>query len=58
MEEPTRTAGATDAGDPACEVSTRKYARVIPEMAETVGVSKSAVSRETIEASERVLSRS
>ena len=36
-------------------VSTRKYARVIPEMAETVGVSKSAVSRETIEASERVL---
>ena len=36
-------------------VSTRKYARVIPEMAEAVGVSKSAVSRETIEASERVL---
>jgi len=36
-------------------VSTRKYARVIPEMAETVGVSRSAVSRETIEASERVL---
>ena len=34
-------------------VSTRKYAtRVIPELAETVGVSKSAVSRETIEASE------
>ena len=36
-------------------VSTRKYGRVIPEMADTVGVSKSAVSRETIEASERVL---
>ncbi len=37
-------------------VSTRRYAEVIPEMADTVGVSKSAVSRETIEASERVLS--
>jgi len=36
-------------------VSTRRYAEVIPEMADTVGVSKSAVSRETIEASERVL---
>ena len=36
-------------------VSTRKYARVIPAMAETVGVRRSAVSRETIEASERVL---
>jgi len=36
-------------------VSTRKYARTIGEMADTVGVSKSAVSRETIEASERVL---
>ncbi len=36
-------------------VSTRKYKRVITEMADTVGVSKSAVSRETIEASERVL---
>jgi transposase-like protein len=36
-------------------VSTRKYKRVIAEMADTVGVSKSAVSRETIEASERVL---
>jgi putative transposase len=36
-------------------VSTRKYSRVIPEIADTVGVSKSAVSRETIEASERVL---
>jgi putative transposase len=38
-------------------VSTRKYGRVIPEMADTVGVSKSAVSRETIEASERVLEK-
>ena len=37
-------------------VSTRKYGTVIPEMADTVGVSKSAVSRQTIEASERVLS--
>jgi transposase-like protein len=36
-------------------VSTRKYAEVIPEMADTVGVSKSAVSRESAEASERVL---
>lgn len=36
-------------------VSTRKYGRVVPEMADTVGVSKSAVSREAIEASERVL---
>ena len=36
-------------------VSTRKYGAVIGEMADTVGVSKSAVSRETIEASERVL---
>ena len=36
-------------------VSTRKYGRVIGEMADTVGVSKSAVSRETVEASERVL---
>ena len=36
-------------------VSTRKYGQVIPEMADTVGVSKSAVSREAIEASERVL---
>jgi len=36
-------------------VSTRKYSRVIPQMADTVGVSKSAVSREAIEASERVL---
>lgn len=36
-------------------VSTRKYGRVIPQMADTVGVSKSAVSRETIRASEHVL---
>ncbi len=36
-------------------VSTRKYSRVIGEMADTVGVSKSAVSRETTRASERVL---
>jgi transposase-like protein len=33
-------------------VSTRQYKRVLPEMAETVGVSKSSVSAETIEASE------
>lgn len=36
-------------------VSTRRYQRVLPEMAETVGVSKSEVSRETIEAGERLL---
>ena len=36
-------------------VSTRKYKRVIPEMAETVGVSKSAVSRANIEAGEKLL---
>jgi putative transposase len=36
-------------------VSTRRYEQVIPEMAETVGVSKSQVSRETIEAGERLL---
>jgi len=36
-------------------VSTRRYKGVIPEMAETVGVSKSQVSRETIEAGERLL---
>jgi len=38
-----------------CGVSTRKYQRVLPEMAETVGVSRSSVSREAIEASEQVL---
>ena len=36
-------------------VSTRRYEHVIPEMAETVGVSRSEVSRETIEAGERTL---
>jgi putative transposase len=36
-------------------VSTRRYKHVLPEMAETVGVSKSEVSRETIEAGERTL---
>jgi putative transposase len=36
-------------------VSTRRYQQVLPEMAETVGVSKSQVSRETIEAGERLL---
>ena len=36
-------------------VSTRRYQRVIPEMADTVGVSRSTVSREAIEASEAVL---
>jgi transposase-like protein len=36
-------------------VSTRRYQRVIPEMADTVGVSRSTVSRETIEASETAL---
>ena len=38
-----------------CGVSTRNYARVVPEMAETAGVSKSSVSRECIEASEAEL---
>jgi putative transposase len=36
-------------------VSTRRYSRVIPEMANTVGVSRSTVSRESIEASEAAL---
>jgi transposase-like protein len=36
-------------------VSTRRYEGVLPEMAETVGVSKSQVSRESIEAGERLL---
>jgi len=36
-------------------VSTRHYQHVIPEMAESVGISKSSVSRETIEASEAAL---
>ena len=34
-------------------VSTRQYAGVIGEMADTVGVSKSAISRDTIEAAEK-----
>jgi putative transposase len=38
-------------------VSTRCYRKVIPQMADTVGVSRSAVSRETIEASEAALKR-
>lgn len=38
-----------------CGVSTRRYAEVLPQMAEQVGVSRSQVSRETIEAGERVL---
>ena len=36
-------------------VSTRSYQHVIPEMAESVGISKSSVSQETIEASEAAL---
>jgi putative transposase len=36
-------------------VSTRRYEKVLPEMDQTVGVSKSQVSRETIEAGERLL---
>jgi hypothetical protein len=36
-------------------VSTRRYQRVIPEMADTVGVSRSTVSREAVEASEAAL---
>lgn len=36
-------------------VSTRRYEAVLPAMAETVGVSKSQVSRQTIEAGERLL---
>jgi transposase-like protein len=36
-------------------VSTRKYKDVLPQMAETVSVSKSSVSREFVEASERAL---
>jgi putative transposase len=38
-------------------VSTRQYAKVLPAMAETVGVSRSSVSREAIEASEAELTR-
>lgn len=36
-------------------VSTRRYANVLPEMAEQVGISKSQVSREFIDAGERLL---
>jgi len=36
-------------------VSTRSYGHVLPEMAQQVGVSKSAISREAIEAGERAL---
>lgn len=36
-------------------VSTRRYERVIPQMADTVGVSRSSVSREAAEASEAAL---
>jgi transposase-like protein len=36
-------------------VSTRTYERVIPDMADAVGISRSAVSRETIEAGTHVL---
>jgi putative transposase len=36
-------------------VSTRRYAQVLPEMAQSVGISKSAVSREVIAASEQQL---
>ena len=38
-------------------VSTRQYAKVLPQMAETVGVSRSSVSREAVEASEAELRR-
>jgi transposase-like protein len=36
-------------------VSTRNYAKVLPEMAESVGLSRSAVSREFVAASEEKL---
>lgn len=36
-------------------VSTRRYEQVLPDMADTVGVSKSEISRETIAAGERLL---
>lgn len=38
-------------------VSTRRYGAVIPKMADTVGVSKSSISRRTIEASEAQLEK-
>src|SRR5438270_13486438 len=37
--------------------SPRRYGKVLPEMADTVGVSRSTVSRETIEASEAALKK-
>jgi putative transposase len=40
-----------------CGVSTRQYQRVIPEMAETVGVSRSSVSREAAQAAEAELEK-
>jgi transposase-like protein len=36
-------------------VSTRKYAKVLPEMASSVGISKSSISREFVKASEKAL---
>ncbi len=36
-------------------VSTHRYEQVLPEMAETVGISKSQISREFIESGERLL---
>lgn len=36
-------------------ISTRSYKKVLPEMAETVGISKSNISREFIEASEQTM---
>jgi putative transposase len=38
-------------------VSTRRYGKVLPEMADTVGVSRSTVSRETVGASEAALKK-
>ena len=38
-------------------ISTREYDEVLPEMAETVGVSRSSVSRQAIEASGEQLKR-
>lgn len=38
-------------------VSTRKYEQVLPKMAETVGIKKSSVSRNMIQASEKALAR-
>ena len=38
-----------------CGVSSRNYARVLPEMAETVGMSKSQVSRQAVKATEQSL---